>query len=141
MSVLGDIRAGIVNNFDAFYAGTIPYNQFTGYLLTPPQPPCFEIDFPEDALVFDIGGSDNLRLIVRGIVELNEPDEAQQLLDEWLDNEGATSVKAAIESDPTLGGKVANLNVTSATGHRRLGTPDGAAYLAAEWTVEVFLTP
>lgn len=141
MSVLGDIRDGIVANFATFYAGTIPYNQFTGYLLTPPEPPCFEIDFPNDGLVFDVGGSDQLQLIVRGIVSLGEPDEAQQTLDEWLDNEGSTSVKAAIESDRTLGGSVANLNVTRATGHRRLATPDGAAYLAAEWTVDIFLEP
>lgn len=143
MSVLGDIRAGIVTNVNTHFAGTIPYNQFTGYILSSPEPPCFEIDFPEDAIVWDQAfahGQHRLELIVRAIVPLGEPDESQVMLDKWLDPSGADSLKTAVERDNTLGGKVQDLQVTRASGHRRLAT-DSGNFLAAEWTVSLLLNP
>lgn len=112
----------------------------TGYLLTPPEPPCFEIDFPPDSVIpataFHQAGGE-LDLIVRGIVGLQESDEAQALLDTWLIGSG--NVAAALITDKTLGGAVDDLWVTQATGHRRLLTQDGTLFLCAEWTVHLLL--
>lgn len=134
ISTLYGIRAGIRSNIVAALGAV----NMTGYLMTPAVPPCFEIDFPADGLVYDqsfkTGGE--LDIIVRGIVH-SEPDEAQAQLDTWLT--GSTgSVKSAIESDRTLGGAVADLRVTQATGHRRLLTEEGL-FLCAEWTVHLIL--
>lgn len=134
------IRMGLRNNLWS-NLGTV---NMTGYLLTPPTPPCFEIDFPPDSFVYDFSsgrGGDELDIIVRGIVGLGEPDDGQVQLDSWLAGSGTTSVKAAIEDDKTLGGAVEDLRVTQATGHRRLLTPDGGLYLCAEWTVHLLLVP
>lgn len=134
------IRAGLRSNI----TGALGAVNMTGYLMTPPEPPCFEIDFPPDSFVYDLTsgrGQDELDLIVRGIVGLQEPDESQKLLDTWLAGSGSGSVKAAIESDKTLGNAVESLRVTQATGHRRLLTPEGTMYLCAEWTVHLLLVP
>lgn len=141
-STLASIRSGLVTNITTHVAGV----EMSGYLMTPPVPPCFEIDFPPDSLTFDATsrrGTDELDLIVRGIVSMAEPDEAQTLLDLWLDGSGSKSVKAAIESDPTLAGAVSDLRVTQATGHRRLLTAEipNAMLLCAEWTVHLVLNP
>lgn len=134
-STLYGIRAGLRSNI----TGALGAVNMTGYLLSPINPPCFEIDFPPDSLTYDesfrTGGE--LDIIVRGIVG-GEPDEEQARLDSWLT--GSTgSVKSAIESDRTLGGAVADLRVTQATGHRRLLTEEGL-FLCAEWTVHLILT-
>lgn len=50
---------------------------------------------------------------------------------------GAYSVKAAIEADTTLGGKVDDLTVTSATGIQRVQAEDGE-YLSVDFTVTVY---
>ena len=131
------IRAGLRSNITGSLGGV----NMTGYLLTPPEPPCFEIDFPADSFLPTTFSRGTLEfdLIVRGIVGLQEPDEAQALLDKWID--GTVNVTGAIESDRTLGGACDDLQVTSVTGHRRLLTPDPALFLCAEWTVHIVASP
>ena len=137
-STLSAIRAGLVSNITSNVSGI---EVFTGYLVSPLQPPCFEIDFPADSFTFSYTMGDTsheLQLIVRGIVDVNDPQSGQALLDTWLDSGG---VKDAIESDRTLGGAVDNLRVTQATGHRRLLSAEqpNALFLCAEWTVYLIL--
>lgn len=137
---LAAIRAGLRSNIRTYLGDSV---NMTGYLMVPLEPPCFEIDFPADSLVYDSTfhrGGDELDLIVRGIVSLNEPDSSQALLDSWLAGTGSSSVKTAIESSKTLGGAVEDLQVTRATGHRRLTTEEGL-FLCAEWTVHLLLVP
>lgn len=135
-STLYGIRAGLRSNITGALGGV----NMTGYLLTPPEPPCFEIDFPPDSLTpfteFGKKGGE-LDIVVRGIVALGESDDAQALLDTWLS--GSNNVASAIESDKTLGGAVDDLYVTQVTGHRRLLTPDNTMLLCAEWTVHLLL--
>jgi len=55
----------------------------------------------------------------------------------YISPQGSSSIKAALESDPTLGGAVSSLRVTRATvAPLELG---GSSYLAASFTVEVYL--
>jgi hypothetical protein len=63
-------------------------------------------------------------------------EESQENLDSYLDPYGAKSLKAAIESDPTLGGVVADLRVTES---REYGPQDigGVLYLGAVLLVSV----
>lgn len=139
---MAEIRAGLVDNITS----NIPGVSMTGYLMTPPEPPCFEIDFGENSLVYDATfrrGTDELDLIVRGIVAGGDVDEGQVLLDTWIDGVGMFSVKEAIESDKKLGGAVDDLRVTQVTGHRRLLPPEmpNAVFLCVEWAVHLIVSP
>ncbi len=65
-------------------------------------------------------------------------DRSSQLnLDAWMDYGGAQSVRAAIESDPTLGGAAQSLIVNDMVSIRPLSIGD-AAYLLAEFNVAVY---
>lgn len=63
-------------------------------------------------------------------------EEAQETLDAYIDPYGASSLKAAIESDSTLGGVVEDLRVT---GTQEYGPQDinGVTYLGAVLLVSV----
>jgi hypothetical protein len=62
---------------------------------------------------------------------------AQTLLDGYLSYAGATSIRAAIESDRTLGGVVQDLIVESADNISTLEAND-ATYLAIDFVVTVY---
>ena len=145
MSRLGDIRAGVITNLGTAL-GANSFNHKDGYLLSPINPPCFEIDFPTDGYLYGptfSRGTDTLEVIVRGVVQVGDTTEAQAQLDEWLAPSGATSVKAALEAERTLGGKVDDLYVVSVTAQRRVLDPSkpNALFLCAEWLVRLSLTP
>ena len=74
------------------------------------------------------------------IVFATRADErtGQDLIDSYCAPIGAGSVKAAIESDRTLGGLVADLRVTDMTGVSPTTFADGQVYLSATWAVQVF---
>ena len=50
---------------------------------------------------------------------------------------GATSVKAAIESDPTLGGAAMSVRVVSATDYGEYEVTQGTSFLGVTFNVEV----
>jgi hypothetical protein len=62
---------------------------------------------------------------------------AQNQLDGYLSYEGATSIRAAIEGDKTLGGKVQNLIVESAANITTLDAND-TTYLMSDFRVVVY---
>jgi hypothetical protein len=62
---------------------------------------------------------------------------AQNALDGYLSYEGATSVRAAIEGDRTLGGVVQNLIVESASNISTLDAND-TTYLMVDFRVVVY---
>lgn len=141
MSVLGDIRQGLIDSLS-----TLGINSDDGYPGSSIATPWFEVSLPGDGYVYDLTmgrGTDQLTLILRGIVQVGDTIEAQKTMDSWLDPTGTTSVKALVETDRTLGGKVDDLRVTSVRGHLRLESPDApnALYLCSEWTLDVLLSP
>ena len=81
-------------------------------------------------------GADNYTFSVRVLVARADARSGQVTLGEYLSGSGARSVKAAIESDPTLGGAADTCRVTSATG---IGIyPYGDIdYLGADFSLEV----
>lgn len=136
MSLLGDIRTALKANLSTISANC------NGYRMIPPPTPCFEIDFPEDAFVYDTThsqGTQEFDLIVRGIVAVGDSTETQATLDDWLDVSGSSSVKAAIESDRTLNGNVDDLRVERATSPR-FAEAGSSVVLFAEWTVHLLIS-
>jgi len=132
---LTQIREGIAANLSAI-AGW----QVSPYMLASPTPPSIHV-FP-DTIEYDKvmkRGLDDWFILVQAFVGTTSDIGAQQKLDEMLAPSGATSIKAAIESDKTLGGAVSSLQVVSCSGYRvypRPGSSD-AAVLGAEWRVHV----
>lgn len=81
-------------------------------------------------------GSDDFIFTVLLIVSNKVERVSQDALDAYLDGSGATSVKAAIEADGTLGGIA---HFTNVTGVRDYGAVSygGQTYVGAEIMVEV----
>lgn len=75
--------------------------------------------------------------VVTVIVGRSAEREAQRRLNDYSDNTGSSSVKAAIESDKTLGGSAFDCRVVSLDNIGALQLND-ATYLAAEFTVTAY---
>lgn len=120
----------------------IPELQGDGYPMTPPTMPGFEIDFPPDGLVFNatMGNKTNdFDTIVRVMVSSGDPDAGVKKLYTWL-SDGSQNIVAILNADKTLGGKVDNLFVRSASAPLRV-VIDNTLYLAAEWRVNLTVSP
>lgn len=131
MSELGEVREALASNLDE---GTEDF-QVSAYLLGSPTPPAIEI--MPGKLVFDKASSrglDEWLLTVRAFVGTTTDKGAQKRLDSLISGQG---LKAAAESDRTLGGLVNDLHVTECSGYRIYKREGSAPVLGAEWTVRV----
>lgn len=135
-ATLAEIRTGFATNIN----NGISNVQVSAYLLANPAAPSIMVGGP-DEVTYDaaFGGQSDWTLPVIAYVGLATDIGAQKTLDVYLASSGTGSMKAAIESDPTLGGKVDSVRVVSASGYRQYLQNDGATiYLGCEWTCEVF---
>lgn len=136
MATLADVREGLAANLSA-----IPGCQVSAYMLANPTPPTIHL-FPAD-INYDqtMGrGHDQWMFTVQAFVGSVSDIGSQKKLDEMLAPAGASSVKAAIESDLTLGGTADDLRVTTCSGYRELRREGGGPVLLAEWSVEVLVS-
>lgn len=138
MASLADIRSGIRANLVA--AG---FNDVNLYTTSNPAPTCFEIDLANEGVNFDQAfnrGLVELALVVRAVIADTVDVEAQVKLDTYIDGAASTDVKAAIESDRTLGGAAQNSQVTQVIPRRYKSETTGGLLYCAEWTVRVMAT-
>ena len=101
---------------------------------TPPQ----AVVYPE-RVIYDTAmgrGSDEYTFVVIVIVGRIAERSAQTSLDAYCNPSGATSIKAAIEGDQTLGGNALDCRVTEMRGQGSLTVGD-TTYLTAEFLVTV----
>lgn len=113
----------------------------SGYLLSPVEPECFEIDFPEGTFLVNTtagGKTTEFEFVLRGYVRFGEPEEGQARLDSWI-SDGDENVQALLESDRTLGGAVDDLYVRTVSAPLRI-LVDNTVFLCAEWTVQVIVS-
>ena len=80
--------------------------------VTPPAAVVGQLDFTFD--IDNARGLDQAQVDVLVIVQRFSERSGQNLLDTYLSGSGASSIKAAIEGDRTLGGVVNTLRVTGA---------------------------
>lgn len=135
-ATMAEIRAGLLANLDAVYGSTV---QTSAYMLSNPTPPTIQV-MGSDSVEYDqtmARGLDYWHLIVQGFVGAVADVGAQTNLDLWIAPSGVLSVKAAIQADRTLGGKVHDLTVDTCSGYRVYQLDAGGAVLGAEWTVLV----
>lgn len=134
MAELADIRAGLAANL-----GTIAGVNVSAYARDNILTPALQVYGP-DEVVYDLAmqrGLDMMTLVVQGLAGSPAEQARQVMLDQWLAPSGSSSVKAAIESDPTLGGVVTAARVTRASGYRVYALPNKGSTLGAEWFVEI----
>lgn len=81
-------------------------------------------------------GADAFTFVITLYVQFVEQQDSQDALDAYLDTTGASSVKAAIEGDGTLGGIVDITRVVSA-GEDYVADYNGLPYLAVDFVTEV----
>jgi hypothetical protein len=128
-----DIREGFAANLRA-----LDGYQVSPYMLTNFTPPVVWVSRCDIEYDRSMGrGHDFWTFTIQAVTGLVVDVGAQQKIDQLLAPSGPTSVKAAIEADRTLGGTVANLQVTGSNGYRQVAA-EGQTYLLAEWTVELY---
>lgn len=130
---VAELREGLRARLD-----TIPNVQASAYMIANPSPPALEV--VPDEIDYDLTmgrGGDTWRFIVRCYASAASDIGGQKRLDTLLAPAGASSVKAAVEADATLGGKAEDTRVVSATGYRIFQRAGGPELLGCEWTVEI----
>jgi hypothetical protein len=136
-ATLAQIRHGLAANLAA-----LADVQISEYMLDRPEPPVIWVVGPDTITPHQAmqNGLSMWQIIVQGFVGSIMDRGAHVNLDKWLDETGGTSVRAAIEADPTLGGIVASALVTEISGFGKANLPDRAEVLGCDWTVQVFNT-
>jgi hypothetical protein len=136
-TLMSDIRAGLAANLRTVQDGT-GKPQVNEYRLDSPSPPMLQVTgFDEmTPTAFQAGGY-SIGMIVQGFCATVTDKGGQGRLDEWLFPTGTRSVWRAIESDRTLGGKVAALAVTSCEGSQIFTLRNGTEVIGSTWHVQV----
>lgn len=133
MASIVAIRAGLAANIN-----TIPGLNVTAHVADRISPPAVVIG--EVSIEFDktMGrGLDEISLTARVYVGRADDRSSQDKLDGYLAGSGALSIKAAIESDLTLGGAAETLRCATATGYGVYEVA-GMQYVGAEFPVTVY---
>lgn len=103
-----------------------------------PKPPIAVVTFDNVNYDTSMGrGLDEYTFRVIVVVGRVNTRGAEQNLDAFMSGSGASSVKAAIESDRSLGGEANDLRVTTGTNLREVVVSE-ATYLATDFVVTVY---
>jgi hypothetical protein len=134
------IRAAIGANLATLVAAE--GMQFTPYMLAEPTPPTVQVLGSGD-IVYDVAmqrGGDQNEVLVQAFVSMISDIGGQMKLDRLLASSGPSSMKEAIQSDPTLGGIVDDLRVTRSNGHTVYRTSKNEQVIGSTWYVQVETT-
>lgn len=134
MATVSELRAGLATNL-----ATI-----SGLRTTPTVPdqinPPIAVVMPSTITydtAFARSGGDEYEFLVMVIVGRVDERTAQNKLDAYCSGTGTTSIKTAIESNRTLGGKAFDCRVTTLRNYNQVTVGD-ITYLAAEFVVQVY---
>lgn len=133
MAALSDIRAGIATNL-----ATISGLRVSDELLDNPQPPVAMVALNNIEYHQDMRLGAKYNFTVQVIVGRASERHAQRALDLYVNPEGSSSVKVAVELDRTLGGVVDDLVVESMPNVGSIQLND-TTYLAADFLVAVYV--
>ena len=134
MASISDLRAGIATNLATISglrtSATVPDSINPPIAVVMPNTITYDISFART-------GGDEYEFLVMVIVGRVDERTAQNRLDGYCSGTGASSVKAAIESDKTLGGTAFSLRVTSLRNYNQVTVGD-VTYLSGEFVVQVY---
>jgi hypothetical protein len=130
MALISDIRTGLANNL-----ATVTGLRTTATIPDNPNPPIALIS-PNSVQFDDVfrRGMQTYSFNVLVIVGRVDERSAQNSLDAYCASTGSSSIKLAIESDKTLGGKVFDTRVTEMRNYGQLSIGE-VIYLSAEFSV------
>lgn len=135
-ATLAQIREGLRAQLASAFSTSA---QVLAYQSPSPKVPTIQVMGP-DAVEYDEAmarGLDRWTIVIQAFSGSPESRAAQEVLDAWLAPSGGTSVKAAVESDITLGGVVASARVARSSGYRMYDIPGSGQVLGAEFFVDV----
>jgi hypothetical protein len=135
---LANIRAGLAANLatvpglavSAYYDQTA--NNVPPIGLIRPNPETL-IDYHESMR----NGVEIAHMLVEVFAGAQGDVNAQQALDGYVASSGTSSVRAALESDRTLGGACQDLIVIECRSYTDYTRPDAATLVGAQWVVDV----
>lgn len=133
MATLSELRTGLATNL-----GTISGLRTSSFVPDTVAPPIAIVE--PASIKFDVSmgrGLDEFSFKVTVIVGRATDRAAQATIDSFCSSAGSSSVKRAIESDRTLGGKCNDLRVTNLSSYGSIQIGD-TPYLAAEFAVTVY---
>lgn len=133
MATLTEIRQGL-----AARCATISGLRTVATMPEQPQPPVAIVQ-PE-TVEYDLNAKNGLtryNMIVTVVVARADARSAQNQVDAYVAPTGTSSIKAAIEGDRTLGGKVNTCRVVSVSNYTMLDTLE-VPYLGVDFSVEVY---
>lgn len=133
MASISDLRTGIATNLATISglrtSATVPDSVNPPIAVVMPNSINYDTSFART-------GGDDHEFIVLVIVGRVEERTAQNTLDAFCSGTGASSIKTAIESDKTLGGKALTLRCTQLRNYNQLTVGD-ITYLSGEFVVQV----
>lgn len=134
MATVTELRTGLANNLATIQglrtSPTIPDQINPPLAVIIPNTITFDTAFARS-------GGDEYEFIVTLIVGRVDERTAQNRLDAYCSGSGASSVKAAVESDKTLGGKAFDCRCVSLRNYNQISVGD-SMYLSAEFVVQVY---
>lgn len=137
MSVeIADIRAGLQTNLKTLGESRQVLEYPTG---NPTPPALIVMGFDQIIPITFSRGAYEIPFLVQGLAGKATDKGAHIRLDKWLSPFGSLNVWTAIESDPTLGGKVAQAFVTKCDGYQLITVAPGVEYLGSTWHVQIEL--
>ena len=117
--------------------------QSSPYMLSNVMPPVIQIT-GVSSVTYDIAlqrGGDENTVVVQALISTASDIGGQMKLDRLLTSSGPSSVKQALEVDPTLGGIIDYLRVVRNSGHQLLTRPgENIVHLGTQWFVQVETT-
>ena len=134
MASFSSIRAGLKTNLETI-SGLTVYDYVPDFL----EPP-IAIIAPLNTLNYDstmARGADTYEVPVILYISRIDAETSQDTVDSYLIASGANSIKAAIESDGTLGGAAMSVRVISATDYGEYEVTQGTSFLGVTFNVEV----
>ena len=134
MALLTSIRDGLKTNLETI-SGLTAYEYVPDWI----EPP-IALVAPINSLNYDstmARGADTYEIPVIVYISRVDAQLSQDTVDGYLASTGATSVKAAIESDPTLGGAAMSVRVISASDYGEYEVTQGTSFLGVTFNVEV----
>jgi hypothetical protein len=127
--------AGVLAGVDGFRE-TYPHFQLTV------NPPCAIVEYPPGQFLSFKESFDDERtvqLAITLLVPRGQDRSSSELIDGWLEKSGPTSIFAAVQADPTLGGVVQSCAVTAAADYGTTAWSDTTSYLGCQILLEVYL--
>lgn len=134
MASFSSIRDGLKTNLETI-SGLTASDIVPDYIVPP-----IALIAPLNQLTYDTTmgrGADTYSIPVVVYINRMDAQTSQDEVDAYLAGSGSQSIKAAIESDPTLNGAAMSVKVVNATDYGEYEVNQGTSYLGVTFNIEV----